>query len=112
MENIVLYGGVVFRIGWVGVVTIYRVAIKRDCMIMCAGVGCVGCVGVGVSGMGGCGIMSISEFYSFIDPDSFGIIPFQSKIFRSKLVDFKSFKSNGLAIYVSKINSAKIFRSK
>lgn len=68
--------------------------------------------GVGVSGMGGCGIMSISEFYSFIDPDSFGIIPFQSKIFRSKLVDFKSFKSNGLAIYVSKINSAKIFRSK
>ena len=107
-KKVILDGEFVFMVGRVEVVTIYRLVIKRDCMVVCAGGGGAW----GVSGMGGCGIMSISEFSSFIDPDSFGIIPFQPKIFRSKLVDFKSFKSNGLAIYVSKINSAKIFRSK
>jgi hypothetical protein len=74
-----------------------------------------GCVGVCVSGLGGWRVSYVwtpSEFSSFIEPDSFGIILFQPKIFRSKVVDFKSFKSNGLAIYVSRINSPKIFRSK
>jgi hypothetical protein len=48
----------------------------------------------------------------FIEMDSIGILHFQPKIFGSKLIDFKSFKSNGLAIYVSKIKPSKIFRSK
>ena len=119
LENIVLYGGFVFcRFGWIGVVTIYHVVIKRNCM-----------VGVGRGGVCACQVWEAavscvfrnyprsskwipSELSPFIEVDSFGIIIFQPKIFRSKLVDFKSFKSNGLAIYVSRINSPKIFRSK
>ena len=105
LENIVLYGGFVFRIGWVRVVTI-----THECMM--GGAGGAGGAGVCVSGMGGCGIMCISELSSFIEQDSFGIIIFQPKIFRSKLVDFKSFKFNGLDIYVSRTKPPKIFRLK
>ena len=52
--------------------------------------------GVGVSGMGGCGIMCISEFSSFIDPDSFGIIPvhrsgfLRNYYFSAKNIPFKT----------------------
>jgi len=67
-----------------------------------------------VSGLGGLlgFILISSEFSSFIEPDSFGIIPFQPKIFRLKMVEFKTLKSNGPIVYVSMIKWPKIFRSK
>jgi hypothetical protein len=54
----------------------------------------------------------ISEISSYIEPDSFGIILFQPKIFRSKLVDFNSLDSRRLPNHVSKTKPPKIFRLK
>lgn len=34
VKKVILDGGLVFRIGWVGVVTIYRVVIKRECVVV------------------------------------------------------------------------------
>jgi len=67
-----------------------------------------------VSGLGGLlgFILIYSEISSFIGPDSFGILSFQPKIFRSKVVVFKSLKSNGPIVYVSMIKWPKIFRLK
>ena len=52
-KKVILDGEFVFMVGRVEVVTIYRLVIKRDCMVVCAGGGvcggwwCVGCVRYG-----------------------------------------------------------------
>jgi len=121
-KKMILDGGFYFRVLIFGFVTIYRKSFKNDSMMVRMlrrdGRGC--CLGyrhkmwvrVCVSGMGGCDRMSILEFSLFMEPDSFGIYSFQSKIFRLKTGFIQKFGFMGVGKLCFKDKTAENIRFK